>query len=95
MLYVRHYVGHRKHWSTRSLLCFGQLRPASGESSGQTELSVDTVNAVNSVEVLDAGNLEASGSSLAGGNRRVGEEVFPDLMVISIPRYKHTAYCLP
>ena len=70
---------HGKHLSTGSLLRLRKLGPTSSKSSGQTELGVDTVNAVDSVKVLDASNLEASGRSLAGGNRRVGEEVFPDL----------------
>ena len=70
---------HQKHRSTRRLLGLGELRPASSESSRETELGVDTVDTVDSVEVLDAGDLEASSRSLAGGNRRVGEEVFPDL----------------
>ena len=58
----------------------GDLRAASSESRRQTELSLDTLNTVNSVEVLDASDLEACGRALAGSDRGVGEEVLPDLL---------------
>lgn len=61
------------------LLLAGKLLLGSSESSRQTVLSLDAVNAVNSVEVLDASDLEASGTTLAGSDGRIGEEVFPDL----------------
>jgi len=56
----------------------GALRLASLEGTSKRELSVDTVDTVNGVEVLDAGNLEAGGGTLTGGNRGVGKEVLPD-----------------
>lgn len=61
----------------------GRLGLAGSESCGQAKLGVDTLDAVNSVKVLNAGNLEAGSGTLAGSDRRVGEEVFPDLAVVS------------
>jgi hypothetical protein len=52
---------------------------AGGKSSRQAVLSVDAVNAVDGVEVLYKSDLEAGGGTLAGGDRGVCEEVFPDL----------------
>jgi hypothetical protein len=59
------------------LLCEPGL--ACRKGSGQAVLRVDTINTVDSVQVLDEGNLEACSGTLAGRNRRVSQEVFPDL----------------
>src|SRR5690242_370217 len=56
----------------------GVLGLARLESTREGELGVDAINTVNSVEVLDAGDLEASGRTLAGCDRGVGKEVLPD-----------------
>lgn len=56
-----------------------KLRLASSEGTSETELSLDAVNAVNSVEVLDTGDLEASSAALARSDGGIGEEVLPDL----------------
>ncbi len=45
----------------------------------QSILSWDALNTVNKVEVFDKGDLETGGSTLSGGNGRVGKEKFPDL----------------
>lgn len=56
----------------------GLLGFAGLQSPRQRELSVDTIDTVDSVEVLHAGNLEASGGTLAGSDRGVSKEVLPD-----------------
>lgn len=61
----------------------GELGLRGSKSGRQAVLRVDTVNAVDGVEVLDAGNLEAGCATLAGGNRGVGKEVFPDLVLLA------------
>lgn len=60
-----------------------ELGLTGGKRTRKTELSVNTVDAVDSIEVLDTGDLETRSSSLTRGNRRVGKEVFPDLVYIS------------
>jgi hypothetical protein len=52
---------------------------ASCESCGQTELSVDTIDTVSGVQVLDQGDLVASCTSLSGNDGGVSQEVLPDL----------------
>lgn len=49
------------------------------ESARETELSVNTIGTVSRVDVLDHGDLVASGGTLARDDGRVGKEVFPDL----------------
>lgn len=49
----------------------------------ETELSINTFNTVGGVDVLDKCELEAGSASLARGDSRVGQEVFPDLEEIS------------
>jgi hypothetical protein len=49
------------------------------ESALQTELAVDTLDTVGRVDVLDQCKLVAGGTTLAGGDGAVGEEVLPDL----------------
>ena len=39
---------------------------------GEADLTVDTFNTVGRVDVLDEGDLEASSTTLAGGDSRVG-----------------------
>lgn len=56
----------------------GALGLARIKRTRQGELVVDSVDTVDSVEVLDAGDLEASGGTLARGDRGVGKEVLPD-----------------
>ena len=56
----------------------GALGLAGLESAGQRELRVDTIDTVDGIEVFDAGDLEASGGTLAGRDRGIGKEVLPD-----------------
>lgn len=49
------------------------------ESTRQVELGVDALNSVSRVDVLDQGDLEASGATLSGDDGGVGKEVLPDL----------------
>jgi hypothetical protein len=49
------------------------------ESAGETELALDTLDTVSRVDVLDQSDLIASCGSLAGDDRGVGEEEFPNL----------------
>jgi hypothetical protein len=42
-------------------------------------LRIDTLDTVSGVDVLDKGELPACGTTLAGGDGRRGQEVFPDL----------------
>jgi hypothetical protein len=51
------------------------------ESTGKTELGVDTIGTVSGVDVLDHGDLVASSGTLTRDNGRVGKEVFPDLWI--------------
>lgn len=48
------------------------------ESTRKTELGVDTLDTVGRVDVLDHGDLVASGGTLTGDDGGVGKEVFPD-----------------
>lgn len=52
-----------------------------GSFTGSSEavLRVDALDTVGGVDVLNEGELPASGTALAGGNGRVGKEVLPDL----------------
>ena len=56
----------------------GALSLARIESTGEGELSVDAIDTVHGVEVLNAGDLEASCGALARSDRGVGKEVLPD-----------------
>jgi len=56
-----------------------KLSFAGGKSSRQAVLRMDAVNAVDGVEVLYKRDLKAGGGTLAGGDRGVGQEVFPNL----------------
>lgn len=47
--------------------------------SSKTELSVDALDTVSRVDVLDKGNLPAGSTTLAGSDGRGSEEVLPDL----------------
>jgi hypothetical protein len=49
-------------------------------------LGGDAISAVGGVDILDERDLVACCSSLAGDDRGVGEEVFPDLRSVSIAR---------
>lgn len=49
------------------------------QGAQETVLRLDTLDAVDAVEVLDANNLEAGGTGLAGGNGSGSQEVLPDL----------------
>lgn len=53
------------------------------ESARKTELGVDAFDTVSRVDVLDHGDLVASGGTLTGDDGGVGEEVFPDLFQIN------------
>ena len=56
----------------------------SGLTSGsETELSLDAVDAVGGVDVLDEGELPAGGTTLARGDCRGSQEVLPDLVKVS------------
>lgn len=57
----------------------GELGLASSKGRRQAELRLDTIDTVNSVQVLDEGDLETCSGSLTRGNRGVSEEVFPNL----------------
>lgn len=50
------------------------------ETTLETKLGLDAVHAVGRVDVLDEGDLEAGGGTLARGNGGVGQEEFPDLI---------------
>jgi hypothetical protein len=50
---------------------------------GQTVLRVDALNPVGGVDVLDKRDLEAGRATLAGGDGRVSQEIFPDLNNVS------------
>lgn len=50
------------------------------EGARKTELGVDTLDTVGRVDVLDHGDLVASGGTLTGDDGGVGKEVFPDLI---------------
>ena len=50
------------------------------ESARKTELGVDTLDTVGRVDVLDHGDLVASGGTLTRDDGGVGKEVFPDLL---------------
>lgn len=59
------------------------LRPLGrGEGAREVVLAVDALDAVGGIDVLDAGDLVAGGGALAGDDGRVGEEVFPDLLLL-------------
>lgn len=45
----------------------------------KTELVVNTLDTVGGVDVLDKGDLPAGSTTLAGGDGRSSQEVFPDL----------------
>ena len=45
----------------------------------ETELGVDALDTVGRVDVLDHGDLVASGRTLSRDDGRVGKEVFPNL----------------
>lgn len=47
--------------------------------SSETELAVDTFNAVGGVDVFDKRELEAGGTSLTRSDSGVGQEILPDL----------------
>lgn len=47
--------------------------------TSETELGVDTLNAVRRVDILDQGDLPAGGTALAGGDCRGSKEILPDL----------------
>jgi hypothetical protein len=49
------------------------------QGASKVELGVDAFDTMCGVDILDQSDLEAGGSSLAGGNRRVSEEKLPDL----------------
>lgn len=49
------------------------------KSARETELGVNTLDTVSRVDVLNHGDLVASGGTLTGDDGRVGKEVFPDL----------------
>ena len=53
------------------------------EGARQTELGVDALDTVSRVDVLDHGDLVASGGTLARDDGGVGKEVFPDLLKVS------------
>ena len=57
---------------------------AGSKSTGDTELSVEAVHAVRSVQVLLDHDLEARGATLPGGNDRPGEEELPDLQLTNV-----------
>jgi hypothetical protein len=62
--------GHRiRHVMQSYLSALRELGLACSESSGQAVLGVDTVDTVDSVQVLDKSNLEACSCTLAGRNR--------------------------
>lgn len=50
-----------------------------GVSPAEAELGRDTSHAVGRVDVLDQGELEDSGTTLAGDDGRIGKEELPDL----------------
>lgn len=52
-------------------------------STGETVLSVNALNAVGRVDVLDQGKLPAGGTALAGSDGGGSQEVLPDLQIIS------------
>jgi hypothetical protein len=56
----------------------GALSLARIESTGEGELSVNAIDTVHGIEVLNAGDLEAGGGTLARSDRGVGKEVLPD-----------------
>lgn len=49
------------------------------QSTLKAELSRNTLSTVSGVDVLDEGNLEGGGGTLAGSNSRVGQEELPNL----------------
>jgi hypothetical protein len=57
---------------------------ASSESTGKGELSLDSLDSVNRVDVLDEGKLVASGGALAGDDGGVSKEEFPNLCILVI-----------
>jgi hypothetical protein len=61
----------------REVILAGGL--AGFESAFQAELTVDTLDTVCRVYVLDQCQLIAGGATLSGGDGAVGEEVLPDL----------------
>lgn len=48
-------------------------------STGEAKLSLNALDTVGRVDVLDEGELPASGTTLARCNGGSGQEVFPDL----------------
>lgn len=54
----------------------------------EAELRRNALDTVGRVDVLDQRDLEAGGTALTGGDGRVGEEVFPDLFLVSRDRSK-------
>lgn len=47
--------------------------------TGETELGLDALNTVGRVDVLDKGELPAGSTTLARGDGRSSQEVFPNL----------------
>lgn len=49
-------------------------------STDETELGLDSLNSVGGVDVLDKSELPAGGTTLARGDGRSSQEVFPNLV---------------
>ena len=50
--------------------------------TAEAVLVIDALDTVGGVNVLDEGKLPAGSTTLAGGDGRVSQEVFPDLEVV-------------
>lgn len=72
----------RDAWELRGigLLPGLEVDLSGAKRSRKSELSVDALNTVSGVDVLDQDNLVAGSTTLSGYDGRVGEEVLPDLI---------------
>jgi hypothetical protein len=70
------------------ILVFGERRLVGSlaglKSPGQRELSVNALDAVSGVQVLNEGDLIASSGALARNDGGVSKEEFPDLNILAL-----------
>ena len=72
----------------RSVLVLGERRLVGSlaglKSPGQSELSVNALDAVCGIQVLDEGDLIAGSGALARNDGGVSKEEFPDLNILAL-----------